>query len=75
VKNRKIHHSLFTAYPNCDFSGKGCTAKDSKAWAARLPVASRYSQVQKYSDRELFWVVKSGIRFRATAAFGIGAER
>ena len=28
------------------------------------------SQVQRYSDRELFWIVKNGIRLSGMPAFG-----
>jgi mono/diheme cytochrome c family protein len=48
----------------------GHTATDAGRWMYPRAADLTASGVQQYSDRELFWVVKNGIRFSGMPAFG-----
>ena len=48
----------------------GRTSTDSGRWMYPRAVDLTSPEVQKYSDRELFWIVKNGIRLSGMPAFG-----
>jgi mono/diheme cytochrome c family protein len=48
----------------------GHTPTDAGRWMYPRAADLTSSGVQRYSDRELFWVVKNGIRFSGMPAFG-----
>jgi mono/diheme cytochrome c family protein len=48
----------------------GHTATDAGRWMYPRAADLTSSGVQRYSDRELFWIVKNGLRFSGMPAFG-----
>lgn len=48
----------------------GKTPTDAGRWMYPRAANLTSSHVQKYSDRELFWIVRNGIRFSGMPAFG-----
>jgi mono/diheme cytochrome c family protein len=48
----------------------GHTPTDAGRWMYPRASDLTASEVQKYSDRELFWIVKNGIRLSGMPAFG-----
>ena len=48
----------------------GRAATDAGRWMYPRAADLTFSGVQQYSDRELFWIVKNGIRFSGMPAFG-----
>lgn len=48
----------------------GRTATDSGRWMYPRAADLGSDQVQQYSDREMFWVIKNGIRLSGMPAFG-----
>jgi mono/diheme cytochrome c family protein len=48
----------------------GHTPTDEGRWMYPRAANLISSQVQRYSDRELFWIVKNGIRLTGMPAFG-----
>lgn len=48
----------------------GKTPTDAGRWMYPRAANLVSSSVQKYSDRELFWIIKNGIRFSGMPAFG-----
>jgi len=48
----------------------GRTPTDAGRWMYPRAADLTSQQVQQYSDRELFWIVKNGIRFSGMPAFG-----
>jgi mono/diheme cytochrome c family protein len=48
----------------------GRTATDTGRWMYPRASDLTSSEVQQYSDRELFWIVKNGIRLSGMPAFG-----
>lgn len=48
----------------------GRTPTDNGRWMYPRAADLTLLQVQQYSDRELFWIVKNGVRFSGMPAFG-----
>jgi mono/diheme cytochrome c family protein len=48
----------------------GRTATDAGRWMYPRAADLGSDQVQQYSDRELFWIIKNGIRLSGMPAFG-----
>lgn len=48
----------------------GRTPTDAGRWMYPRAADLTSGQVQQYSDRELFWIVRNGIRFSGMPAFG-----
>lgn len=48
----------------------GHKATDAGGWMYPLATDLPSTEVQRYSDRELFWVVKNGIRLSGMPGFG-----
>ena len=49
---------------------EGSTPTDAERWMYPRAANLSSSEVQQYSDAELFWIVKNGIRLSGMPAFG-----
>ena len=61
---------LYAADCSMCHGADGHTATDAGRWMYPRAADLTSSGVQRYSDRELFWIIKNGIRLSGMPAFG-----